>query len=100
MDQSSLSLNFLKEKKKKEKNRSIRLKKEREEKWNKQRDPFQKGQTLLEALFSIIFIVTFLISIQTFQSLARKEIQKERLVKSKWKGLKKAPWLKQTTEDK
>ena len=54
----------------------------------------EKGQILMEGLFFIIFVLSFLLAVQFFQSLARTEIQKERLTKQKSHKTKKAPWLK------
>lgn len=54
----------------------------------------ERGQILTEGLFFIIFILAFLLSIQLFQSIAREEIQKERLTGNKPGGIKKAPWLR------
>ena len=56
----------------------------------------EKGQILIEGLFFIICILSFFLAIQFFQSLARKEIQNERLSKQKIYKTKKAPWIKPT----
>lgn len=53
----------------------------------------EKGQILIEGLFFIICILSFLLAVQFFQSLARKEIQKERLTKQNIQKTK-ASWYK------
>ena len=79
MDQQALSLNLFKRK-------IIHI--------NREFHLQEKGQILLEGLFFIIFILSFLLAVQFFQQIARKEIQKERLSKQKSYKIRKAPWVK------
>ena len=58
----------------------------------------EKGQILIEGLFFIIFVLSFLLAVQFFQKKARREIQKERLSKQKFYKARKAPWLKNKEE--
>ena len=57
-----------------------------------------KGQILLEALFFIVFVLSFLSAVRFFQSVARKNIQKERLSESQKTAPaekeKAPPWLR------
>ncbi len=76
MEQYSLSLKFL------EKRRKVR------------------GQILMEALIFIICTLSFLVLIQLFHSLARHEIQKERLSQQKAHKVKKARWLRIKKEER
>ena len=56
---------------------------------------FNKGQVLIEGLFFMIFLLAFFLSLQFFQSLARKQIQKERLAKKlNFQKANKAHWFK------
>lgn len=88
MDQSSLSLKILKNHKKKK--HSIMLKECRKLKKILQK----KGQVFMEGLFFITLIFSFLLGVQFFQSLARKEIQKERLTKQKIDKPTQASWFR------
>ena len=51
-----------------------------------------KGQIVIEALFVLAFLLSFLILLQKFHVTARQQIQQERLPKQKIK--KQAPWIK------
>lgn len=119
MDQHALSLKLFKKQRNRKKHSFIRQKRrqakeqkeldrkkhsftgqkrrparEQKELYRKKRFPFsKKGQVLLEALFFIVCILSFLSMIQLFQALARKEIQKERLTKQKEYKQRKAPWF-------
>lgn len=79
MDQHSLPLKVLKKNKRK---------------WQGSGFLSNKGQFLMEGMIFGIFLLSFFISIQFFQSLARKEIQEERLAKQKKYRVKKASWFK------
>ena len=50
----------------------------------------KKGQVLLEGLFFMICLLSFLLAIQFFQSLAREKIQEERLAKQNSQKIKKS----------
>ena len=56
----------------------------------------KNGQILVETLFVIIILLIFLSAVQFFQSVAKKEIQKQRLTKEKFYKTKnpKHPWMK------
>ena len=65
---------------------------------NKKKKPYllKGGQIIIETVFFIICILSFLSAIQFFQVLSRKEIQKQRLTRQslyKTKNLK-ASWYK------
>lgn len=106
MDQHSLSLKFFKDQRGKTNTRILFLRRKRV--YKKNLNPYlnervtlylsKKGQVLIEGLFVIICILFFLIAVQFFQALARREIQKERLTKQDSYRIKplKAPWYKPT----
>ena len=108
MDQHSLSLKFFKKNKSQSKKQSLFLKRKRiykkrsqqhlnikNQQWSKFLS--SQGQILMEGLFFVICILSFLSALHFFQSLARKEIQEERLIKQKSRKIKKAPWFKPTS---
>lgn len=51
-----------------------------------------RGQVLIEGLVFMIFILSFLLTVQFFQSVAREEIQKQRLSLKRSKPVKKDNW--------
>ena len=117
MDQSSLSLKLFKKQQSKTKEKTLLLKRKRQDKQKavyklKEPQPFiikkkallpfnssfltksKKGQIIIETLFLIISLLSFLLAVQFFQSSARKEIQKQRLSKERLDKTSspKAPW--------
>ena len=121
MDQHSLSLKLFKKQQSKTKQHSLFLKIKRNYKKNlnenfilqpksmglksmglksmglKKTQKFlrkEKGQVLLEGLFFIISLISFLLAVHFFQTLAQKEIQKERMGIKKIHKAKKASWYK------
>ncbi len=54
----------------------------------------KKGQAVAEGLLFISCILSFFLLVQIFQSVARREIQKNRLAEKKASADKKAPWLR------
>lgn len=61
---------------------------------------YKNGQIVIEGLFFIVCVLSFLLAVQFFQSLARKEIQKERLSRNKIHTIKKASWFKPLKKEK
>jgi len=95
MDKPPLSLKLPKKSRDNKKERDLILKQKRNYKKKLQ----NKGQLLLEGLFFTIILLAFLSTIQFFQYVAEKEIQKSKLTEKKDDKIKKPSWFKTKNEE-